>query len=79
MPKSKPQLSAIGRLRKYIGFPERKALIDTFVFLDFNCSPLFWQFTSIQKRVLRLLYNDYISNHDSLLAKINKSSMEIKR
>ena len=48
MQKSKSQLSTIGRLKKYIGFPEKKALIDTFVFL--NCSPLFWQFTSIQKK-----------------------------
>ena len=34
---------------------------------------------SIQKRALRLLYNDYTSTYDSLLAKANKPSMEIKR
>ena len=34
---------------------------------------------SIQKRALRLLYNDYTSTHDSLLAKANKPSMELKR
>ena len=33
----------------------------------------------IQKRALRLLYNDYTSNYDSLLAKANKPSMELKR
>ena len=34
---------------------------------------------SIQKRALRLLYNDYTSTYDSLLAKANKPSMKIKR
>ena len=35
---------------------------------------------SIQKRALRLLYNinDYTGTYDSLLAKANKPSMEIK-
>ena len=33
---------------------------------------------SIQKKALRLLYNDYTSTYDSLLAKTNKSSMELK-
>ena len=32
---------------------------------------------SIQKRALRLLYNDYTSTYDSLLAKANKPSMEL--
>ena len=75
-------------LRKYIGFPEKKALIEAFVFSNFNYCPLVWHFTSmtstnriepIQKRALRLLYNDYTSNYDSLLAKANKPSMELKR
>ena len=33
---------------------------------------------SIQKRALQLLYNDYTSTYDSLLAKANKPSMELK-
>ena len=64
------QLNAIGRLRKYIGFPGKKALIEPFVYSNFNYCPLVWHFTSmrstnkiksIQKRALRLLYNDYTS------------------
>ena len=82
------QLKAISRLRKYISFPEEKALIGAFVFSNFNYCPLVWHFTSmtstnkiesIQKRALRLLYNDYTSTYDSLLAKANKPSMELKR
>ena len=80
-------LNAIGRLRKYIGLPEKKTLIEAFVYSNFNYCPLVWHFTSmrstnkiesIQKRALRLLYNDYTSTYDSLLAKANKPSMEIK-
>ena len=54
---------------------------------SFNYCPLVWHFTSmastnkiesIQKRTLRLLDNDYTSTYDSLLAKANKPSMELK-
>ena len=73
--KAGSQLNAIGRLRKYIGFPGKKALIEAFVFSNFNYCPLVWHFTSmtstnkiesIQKRALRLLYNDYTSTYDIL-------------
>ena len=86
--KAGSQLNAIGRLRKYIGFPGKKALIEAFVFSNFNYCPLAWYFTSmastnkiesIQKIALRLLYNNYTSTYDSLLAKANKPSMELKR
>ena len=85
--KAGSQLNTIGRLRKYIGFPEKKALIEAFVYSNLNYCSLVWHFTSmrstnkiesIQKRALRLLYNDYTSTYDSLLTKVNKPSMEIK-
>ena len=62
--KAGSQLNIIGRLRKYIGFPERKALIEAFVFSNFNLCPLVRHFTSMtsankiqltQKRALLLL------------------------
>ena len=61
-------------------------MIEAFVFSNFNYCPLVWHFTSmtstnkiesIQKRALRLLYNDYTSTYDDLLAKANKPSMEL--
>ena len=82
------QLNAIGRLRKYIGFPGKKTLIGAFAFSSFNYCPLVWHFpfmTSknkiefIQKRALRLLHNDYTSTCDGLFAKSNKPSIELKR
>ena len=57
------------------------------MFSNFNYCPLVWHFTSmtftnkieiIQKRAFRLLYNDYGNTYDSLHAKPNKSSMELK-
>ena len=61
---------------------------QSFVFLNFNYCPLVWHFTSmtstnkiesIQKRALRLLFNDYTSTYDSLIAKANKPTMGLKR
>ena len=75
-------------LESTLVFLKKKALIEAFVFSNFNYCPLVWHFTSmrstnkiesIQKRALRLLYNDYTSTYDSLLAKANKPSVEIKR
>ena len=83
--KAGSQLNAIGRLRKYIGFPEKKTLIEAFVYSNFNyCLFVLLSMRSknniesIQKRALRLLYNNYTSTYDSLLAKANKPSMQIK-
>ena len=41
------QLNAIGRLRKYIGFSEKKAFIEALVFSNFNYCPLACHFTSM--------------------------------
>ena len=38
--KAGSQLNAIGKLKKYIGFPEKKALIEAFVYSNFNYCPL---------------------------------------
>ena len=85
--KAGSQLNDIGRLRKYIGFPEKKALIEAFAFSNFTYCPLVWHFTSmtltnkiesIQKRALWLLYNDYTITYDRLLSQANKPSMELK-
>ena len=81
----KSRFSAIGRLRKHIGFPEKKALKEAFVFSNFNYCPLVWYFTSMRstnkiesyKKELFVLYNDYTSTYDSLLAKANKALMEL--
>ena len=73
------------RIKKVLIRKKKKALIEAFVFSNFDYSPLALHFTSvrstnkidsIQKRALRLLYNDHTSTYDSLLAKASKPSME---
>ena len=68
--KAGSQLNAIGRLRKYIGFPEKMALIEAFVFSNFDYCPLVWHFTSmtssskigsIQKRALQVYVMDILA------------------
>ena len=68
-------------------FQKKKAVIEAFVYSNFNYCPVVWHFTSmrstnkiesLQKRA-RMLCNDYTITYDSLLAKANKSSVEIKR
>ena len=41
------QLNAIGKLRKHIGFSEKKAFVEAFVFSNFNYCPLAWHFTAM--------------------------------
>ena len=86
--KSAGQLNALIRLRKYLGFEEKKVLINSFIYANFNYCPLVWHFCSkksfkkienIQKRALRYLYNDYDSDYDTLLLKSELCTMEIRR
>ena len=63
-------------------------IVKAFIFSNFNYCPLVRHFISTTstnkiestlKRALRLLYNDNTSTYDSLLAKANKLSTELKR
>ena len=45
--KASSQLNATGRLRKYIGFPQKKTLAEAFVFSNFNYFPLVWYLPSM--------------------------------
>ena len=60
----------------------------TFIFSKFNYCPLVWHFCSsnssqkiekIQLCCLRIIYNDYSSDYQTLLNRSQKPSMEIKR
>ena len=82
------QLNAISRLHRYLGFKEKEILIDSSVYANFNYCPLIWHFCSakfvrkierIQKRALRILYNDFDSDYNTLPDKLGKCTMEVKR
>jgi len=82
------KINAIGRIKNLLGQKEIEALVNTFVYSNFNYCPLIWHFSSkkstnkiekIQERCLRLLYNNSTDTYDELLIKTKQSSMEIKR
>ena len=82
------QLNALGRLQKYMGKPEKVAIVNCFIYANFNYCPLVWHFSTcesirkieqIQKRCLRIVLDDYDSDDDVLLRKSGKVTMEIER
>ena len=88
MQKSLHAIKCISRLQRFIGKEQKEALINRFIFSNFNYCPLVWHFCSckssqkiekIQLRCLRIIYNDYSSDYQTLLNRSQKPSMEIKR
>ena len=86
--KSADQLNALNRLNRYLDFEEKKILINSFIYDNFNYCPLVWHFRSknslnkignIRKRALRFLLNDYENDYKILLKKCNKCTMEVRR
>ena len=73
-------------MNRYLGFEEKKILINSFIYGNFNYFPLVWHFCSknslnkienIQKRDLRFLLSDHESDYKTLQKKSNKSTMEV--
>ena len=86
--KASMQLNVISRLQKFMGKEQKEALINSFIFSNFNYCALVWHFClcksseNIEKKKLRCLrniYNDYSSNYQTLLKLSQKPSMEVKR
>ena len=82
------QLNAISHLQRFMGKEQREALINSFIVSNLSYCPLVWHFCSckssqkiekIQLRCLRIIYNDYSSDYQTLLNLSQKPSMEIKR
>ena len=64
------QLHALIRLRMFLNFEEKKTLISSYFYSNFNYCPLVWMFSSakslnkvesLQKTTLCFLYEDYVS------------------
>ena len=81
-------LNAVSRLQKYMGKSEKETIINSFILSNFNYCPLVWLFSScesirkiekIQKRCIRIILNDYVSDYETLLCNIDKPTMEIRR
>ena len=82
------QLHALIRLRMFLNFEEKKALLNSYFYANFNYCPFVWMFSSakslnkvesLQKRGLRFLYEDYVSSYEELLQKAGKVTMKVNR
>ena len=79
------QLHALIRLRMFLNFEEKKTLINSYFYSNFNYCPLVWIFSSAKslnkvesllKRALSFLYEDYVSPYDELFQKAVKETMK---
>ena len=70
------KLNALARISHYLGEHKRKLLMNAFITSQFNYCPIIWMFCQrksnnlinrIHERALRIAYNDYTSNFESLL------------
>ena len=72
------QLNVLQRLKGSLDQDSRMAIYKSFIMSNFNYCPVVWMFTSkkslsqlesIQKRALRFVLNDYISDYHDLVKK----------
>ena len=79
--KAAMQLNDLSRLQKYMGKPEKVATVNSFIYANFNYSSLVWHFSTckwlrkteeIEKRCLRIVFDNYDSDYDVLLRKHGK-------
>ena len=82
------QLSALIKLKRFSAFEEKKTLINSYFYSNFNYCPLVWIFSSaeslnkvesLQKRTLRFIYDNFDSAYESLLKLTGKSTMNVTR
>ena len=82
------QLNVLIGLQKFLGFKEKKSLINSYFMNNVNYCPLVMMFSSalslkniegLQKRAARFLYKSYNTPYEDLLLKSSFSSMNVKR
>ena len=86
--KAATQLNVLKRLKTFIGFHEKKFIVQSFVYSNFSYCPLVWYFSSskslqkieqIQESALRFLYNDHTGLCNDLLVNSDKCTMLVAR
>ena len=82
------QLHGLIRLRMFLNFEEKKTLINSYFYSNFNYCPLVWMFSSakslnnvesLQKGALYFLCEDFVSSYEELLRKAGKETMKVNR
>ena len=85
--KAVQKLHALSRVSSFMAQPQRRMIMKAFINSHFGYCPLVWLFHSrklnhrinnIHERALRIVYNDYSSCFESLLAKDNSVSIHIR-
>ena len=80
MQKSESEIKCTSSVTWSLNFDQRKLLLNAFIKSHFSHAPVVWIFHSrklnnrinkIHERALRLVYKDYTSSFDDLLAKDN--------
>ena len=78
------QLNALCRPKSFLKQDGKNVTANSFIFTNFSYCPLIWHFCSqrsmkkienIQKRVLRSVFNDHVSNYEVLLSKTKTCTM----
>ena len=82
------QLNALIRLKRFLGFKEKRIFINSHFMANFKYCPLVWMFSSasslkkienFQKRALRFLYINYEISYKELLLKSDRATMNVNR
>ena len=74
------QLHALIRLRMFLNFEEKKTLINSYFYSNFNCCPLVWMFSSPKSlNKVKYLAPYYVSSYEELLQKAGKETMKVNR
>ena len=82
------QLNALIRLKRLLGFKEKRIPINSYFMTNFNYCLSSWVFSSasslkkienLQKRALRFLYNDYEISYEELLLKSDRATVNVNR
>ena len=88
MQKSAGQLITLCRLKSFLNTNQRKILVNSFIYSNYNYCPLVQHFCSkksmnkterIQYRALQFLHNDYNSDYNTLRKNSDKCSTEVWR
>ena len=86
--KATRQLRAISRISKYLDEACKLNLFHAFIMSNLNYCSTVWHFCNsgdsmklekIQKRALRIIYNDYESNYNDLLEKVGRPLLYVAR
>ena len=69
--------NAITKLGNFLGFEEKKVLIDSYFYSDFNYCPLAWMFSHAKSfmKVEAFLYDDFKSPSEEIFEKSGKVSI----